>query len=108
MQGHFWKSDKQSFPGKVYNNCKGTMNFRDKGKYSFQYDESKCTIFWIDQQAGKKWEKGKYFYNLRFIQNNNLSRKNSESNKIIETSKQKYHNKYLKNLCRLDPQVSLL
>ena len=50
------------------------MNTSDKDKYRFQYDKNNYIILWKDQAAGKKWEKGKHFYNLRFIQNNDLSR----------------------------------
>ena len=63
----------QNFPGIISSNCNGTMNIPDKDRYRFQYDENNYTILWKDQEAGKKWEKGKSFCNLRFIQNNDLS-----------------------------------
>ena len=100
MQGQFLKSYKQNFLGIIYSNCTGTINIPDKGRYNFQYDEDNYKTFWKDKPDGQKWKKGKNFYNLRCTQNNDLSRLNNESNKVIKTSNQKYPNKYKKNcLC---------
>ena len=67
------KGDIQIFPGIIDSNCKGTMDIPDIGLNNFQYDEKEYTIFWKNQQTGKEWVKGKNFYNLRLIENKDLS-----------------------------------
>ena len=89
MQGHFLNKDRQDFTGIVGNNCKGTIKFPDEGIKSFEYDEEEHKFFWDNRLTGEEWQKGKNVYNLRFIQNKNLSHRNSKINKNNETSNQK-------------------
>ena len=64
------------------------MQFSDERTKSFEYDEEEYKIFWDDRLTGEQWEKGKNFYNLRFIQNKDLPHKKM---KVIKnkTSSQK-------------------
>ena len=57
------------------------MKFSDERTKSFEYDEEEYKIFWDDRLTGEQWEKGKNFYNLRFIQNKDLPHKKNEGNK---------------------------
>ena len=57
------------------------MQFPDERTKAFEYDEEEYKIFWDDRLTGEQWEKGKNFYNLRFIQNKNLPHKKLIKNK---------------------------
>ena len=66
----------------INKNCTGLIKFPDEiSSKNFQYDEEEYKLFWDNRKTEEVWEKGKNFYKLRFIQNKDLSRRNSQSNK---------------------------
>ena len=93
MQGQFLKQDRQDFTGIVDKNCTGTIKFSDESIKSFKYDEEEYKFVWNNRLTGVKWQKGKNVYKMRFIQNKNLSHRNSEINKNDRTSIQRIKKK---------------
>ena len=71
----------------ITNNCTGVIQFPGESAKSFQYNEEDKTF--SVRETGEVWKKGKNFYNLRFIRNKDLSRRNSECNKNKTSNRKK-------------------
>ena len=71
----------------ITNNCTGVIQFTGESAKSFQYNEEDKTF--SVRETGEVWKKGKNFYNLRFIRNKDLSRRNSECNKNKTSNRKK-------------------